>query len=80
MEAKAIFGENVRRIRKEAGVSQEQLAFDAGVAKSYMSEVETGRRNPTIEMIGRLAKALNVSAAKLVEGIPELLGNNASHQ
>lgn len=73
MEAKAIFGANVRKARKAAGVSQERLALDAGVARSYMSDLERGIRNPTVEVIGRLALALNVRAAILVEGIPERL-------
>ena len=73
MEAKAIFGANVRKARKAAGISQERLALDADVARSYMSDLERGVRNPTVEVIGRLAMALNVGAAVLVEGIPERL-------
>ena len=74
MDAKGIFGANVRRARKAAGFSQEHLAFQAGLARSYMSDVERGRRNPTIEIVGRIAGALGISATLLVEGIPELLG------
>lgn len=76
MEAKAIFGENVRRARKAAGLSQEQLADDAGVGRSYMSDIECGRRNPSIEIIGRIALALHISAACLVDGIPDRLNGS----
>ncbi len=78
MEAKVIFGENVRRARKAAGVSQEALAVDAKLAKSYMSDVERGRRNPTVEVVGRIALALGVSASVLVEGIPERITGEAA--
>jgi len=74
MDAKEIFGRNVCRERKAAGMSQEHLAFKAGLARSYMSDVERGRRNPTVEVIGRIAAALSVPAGVLVEGIPEMLG------
>lgn len=73
MDAKGIFGRNVRRARKAAGFSQEHLAFQSGLARSYMSDVERGQRNPTVEIIGRISAALGVSASVLVEGIPELV-------
>lgn len=71
MEAQVIFGENVRRARKAAGMSQEALAVDARLAKSYMSDVERGRRNPTVNVVSRIARALGIGAAELMEGIPE---------
>lgn len=78
MDAKAIFGENVRRARKAAGLSQEDLAFQAGLARSYMSDVERGQRNPTVRVIGQIAAALKISAAPLVEGIPEKIVETGS--
>lgn len=78
MEAKAIFGDNVRRARKAAGLSQEDLAFQAGLARSYMSDVERGQRNPTVKVIGQIAAALKISAALLVEGIPEKIVETGS--
>lgn len=77
MDAKEIFGHNVRRARKAAGLSQEDLAFQAGLARSYMSDVERGQRNPTVKVIGQIAAALKVSAALLVEGIPEKIVEKA---
>jgi transcriptional regulator with XRE-family HTH domain len=78
MEAKAIFAKNVRRARKAAGLTQEVLSFRAGVGRSYMSDLECGRRSPSIEMIARLAQALEVTAADLVEGIPELVSEQSA--
>lgn len=71
MEAKAIFGRNVQRARKTAGLTQEALAVDAKMAKSYLSDVERGRRNPTIEVVSRIALALDIEAAALMDGIPD---------
>lgn len=71
MDAKKIFGENVRRERKAARISQEDLAFQAGLARSYMSDVERGTRNPTVKIIAKIAAALKVSSTRLVDGIPE---------
>ncbi|MBY8821055.1 helix-turn-helix domain-containing protein [Sphingomonas colocasiae] len=71
MDAQTIFGNNVRQARVASGMSQEELAFQAGLARSYMSDVERGRRNPTVKIVGQIAAALKVSASVLVEGIPE---------
>lgn len=61
------FGINVRRVRKEAGHSQEEFADLAGVARSYMSDVERGVRNPTLKVVERMAKALGVEPARLLD-------------
>ena len=53
-------GANVRRYRKEAGQSQEALADAAGVARSYMSDVERGARNPTLKIVERIALSLQI--------------------
>lgn len=71
MEAREIFGENVRRERNAAGISQEELAFRAGLARSYMSDVERGERNPTVKIIARISAALKIKGGTLVDGIPE---------
>jgi transcriptional regulator with XRE-family HTH domain len=60
------FGLNVKKLRKEAGLSQEAFADRAGLARSYMSDVETGRRNPTLKVVERIAGALEVPADALL--------------
>lgn len=57
----------MRRLRKEAGYSQEAFADRAKLARSYMSEVEVGRRNPTLRIVERIADALEVSPSSLLE-------------
>ncbi|WP_313453314.1 helix-turn-helix transcriptional regulator [Brevundimonas sp.] len=61
------FGKNVRALRDAAGLSQEELAFQAGMKRSYLSDLERGTRNPTVRALGRLAIALNVPPSKLLE-------------
>ena len=67
MDLVVLLGRNVRTWRLERGMSQEQLALDAGMKRSYVSEVERGLRNPTVRALGRLAKALNVEPALLLD-------------
>jgi transcriptional regulator with XRE-family HTH domain len=65
MDLSKILGRNVRRVRETLGASQEEIAFRAGMNRAYLSDVERGARNPTVKIVGRLAKALNVDAAEL---------------
>ncbi len=61
MDVLALLGRNVREQRQAHGLSQEQLALDAGMKRSYLSELERGLRNPTVRALGRLATALGVA-------------------
>ena len=57
---------NVRRVRKERGLTQEELAHLAGVNRNYVGMIERRENSPTIDMIERLASALNVDAISLL--------------
>lgn len=59
------FGRNVRAARKEKGWTQEQLAFEAGIKRAYLSEIEGGKRNPTLDVVEKIASALSVEAISL---------------
>lgn len=61
-----VLAENVRRARKASGLSQELLAFKAGLDRTYISQVERRQRNITIVVLDRLAKALGTSASRLL--------------
>jgi transcriptional regulator with XRE-family HTH domain len=63
----ALLAANVRRKRKAAGLSQEELAFDAGLDRTYISQVERKQRNVTIIVLARLAKALNATPGQLLQ-------------
>ncbi|MBU6464278.1 MAG: helix-turn-helix transcriptional regulator [Bradyrhizobium sp.] len=61
-----VVAETVRRARKAAGLSQEELAFEAGLDRTYISQVERGKRNVTIVVLARIAKALETTPDKLL--------------
>ena len=61
------FGKNVRRVRKERDLSQEALADEVGLAVTYVGQIERGTRNPTLEIVERLARALRVKPLDLLQ-------------
>ena len=61
------FGKRVRKARKAKGLSQEELAHDADSNRTYISDVERGTRNPSIEAVERIARALDVSMGSLLD-------------
>jgi transcriptional regulator with XRE-family HTH domain len=63
------FGSNVRKIRGASGLTQERLADKADLDPTYISGIERGVRNPSLLIISRLAKALDVSLSELCKGI-----------
>lgn len=64
--AKKVLAENLRRLRTEAGLSQEELADRAGLHRTYVSSVEGGHRNVTLENIFAFAEALGTTPSVLV--------------
>lgn len=67
MDIKSVVGRNVKRYRELKGISQETLAFDADLHRTYVSGVERGVRNPTVLIVAKLATALGVEPCKLLE-------------
>jgi transcriptional regulator with XRE-family HTH domain len=67
MDVVQLLGTNVRRYRKLRGMSQEELSLEAGMKRSYVSDLERGTRNPSVRALGRLATALGVEPATLLE-------------
>jgi len=62
-----VFGERIRTLRQSRGLSQERLADLAGVHRTYLSSLERGERNVSLDNIYALAEALGVSPADLFE-------------
>ncbi len=67
MVLRKVFAQNLRRLRTEKGWSQEDLAYEAGVDRTYVSALERGVYNASISMIEKLAKVLEVEPAALLE-------------
>ncbi|RZJ42881.1 MAG: XRE family transcriptional regulator [Brevundimonas sp.] len=66
MDLVAQLGRNVRAIRISLGLSQEELAFRAGMKRTYLSDLERGVRNPTVRAVERLALAMEIAAHELL--------------
>ena len=71
-DIRSAFGQAVRDIRQERGLSQEGLAERAGMHRTYVGSVERGERNIALLAIGRLAKALDVTMAELLGRVERL--------
>jgi len=67
MDLVRLLGVNVRKLRTAKGMSQEELALDAGMKRSYLSDLERGTRNPSVRALGRLADALDVAPTELLK-------------
>jgi transcriptional regulator with XRE-family HTH domain len=61
------FGNKIRKLRKQKGFSQEELAFQSGLHRTYISDIERGFRNVSLKNIEKIAKALGVNAKDLLE-------------
>lgn len=66
MDMRKLVGGNVRRIRIERQITQEQLAERSGFSQQYLSDLERGRRNPTVVSLYELAQALGTTPVELL--------------
>lgn len=71
MDGRTLVGWNVRRLRVGKGISQERLAFDSGVDRSYLGGLERGEHNPTVDVLERLAATLSVPLKELFSDIAD---------
>lgn len=69
MDVRRRLGLNMRALRAERGLSQEELAFECRLHRTYASGVERGIRNPTVTVVEKIARALKVPASKLLEEV-----------
>lgn len=67
MDMRKLVGRNFARLRREAGLTQEQVEERSGFSQQYLSDLERGKRNPTIVTLYELAQALGVSHVDLVQ-------------
>ncbi|MBM3327444.1 MAG: helix-turn-helix domain-containing protein [Calditrichaeota bacterium] len=66
-----MFGERLKRLRREKGLRQEELASRTGINRSYLSILENDRSSPTMEVVERLAQGLGVSIWTLISTVDE---------
>lgn len=61
------FGQRIQELRKERGLTQEDLAGEVGVDRSYMGFLERGEKNATLDKIGKIAKVLHIKLKELFD-------------
>ena len=62
-------GMRIVYLRKQLGWSEEDLALEAGINKNYLSDLERGRRNPTLRVLEKIAIALGIDVSELTKGL-----------
>jgi transcriptional regulator with XRE-family HTH domain len=67
MDLREVFAANLRRLRHAKGLSQDDLAYEAKVSRSYLSQIEKGVFFASLKIVGRLALALDVEPAELLK-------------
>ena len=65
-------GYRIRYLRQNRGLSIEALALEAEINRNYLGDLERGMRNPTVVVLNKIAKALEIDLSTLFEGIREL--------
>ena len=66
MEIRQRLARNLKKLRTAQGWSQEHYAFEAGIHRTYVSDIERGARNPTITVVEKLAGPLGVTVSELL--------------
>ena len=65
MKLRQIVARNLRVLRKQKGLSQEELAFQAGINRNYVGQIEREEKSPTVDIVEKLATALNAEPVEL---------------
>lgn len=71
MDLRDVFAANLRRLRNEKGLAQDDLAYEAGVSRSYLSQLEKGAFYASLKILEKLAKALGVEPHELIATPPK---------
>ena len=79
MDAAVVFGKVLRQLRIEAGLTQEQLGFEANLRRTYISILELGQQQPSLTTILKLAKPLGKSGQEFMRLVEEEI-NQSQHQ
>ena len=72
MDVAIAFGKVIRELRVKAGLTQEQLGFEADLRRTFISILELGQQQPTLTTIMKLAAALNTTATEVIARVEEL--------
>ena len=67
MDLREVFAANLRRLRHAKGLSQDDLAYEARISRSYLSQIEKGAFYASLKIVGKIAKTLEVEPAELLK-------------
>jgi transcriptional regulator with XRE-family HTH domain len=76
MDLREVFATNLRRLRNAKGLSQDELAYEAEVSRSYLSQLEKGAFHASLKIIGKLADVLEVEPAEFLKLPPSKGGRS----
>ena len=68
-----LLGVALRQARKAAGISQENLAFEARIDRTYVSQLENGHKSPTVDVLFRICPVLGMAASELIAQVEQAL-------
>jgi transcriptional regulator with XRE-family HTH domain len=71
MDLREVFATNLRRLRHAKGLSQDDLAYEAEISRSYLSQIEKGTFFASLKIVGKLAAALEIEPAELLRLPPK---------
>ncbi len=71
-----MLGDELRKARESAELTQEQLAFDADVDRTYISMLENNKKSPTVDMLFRICQATGVAASEIIRRLEESIRKN----
>lgn len=80
MEPAVAFGIVLKRLRKEGGITQKHLAQESGYHTTYISQIERGRKNPSLQTVFRIAKVLEVLPHILIQSTEEEIAQSPPEQ
>lgn len=69
MKIEEQLGMRVRYLRSQKHLTIEEFSFECDLSKNYLCELENGKRNPSLEVLEKIAKALNMSISELTDGL-----------
>ena len=69
MKIEEQLGMRVRYLRNQKHLTIEEFSFECELSKNYLCELENGKRNPSLEVLEKIAKALNMSISELTDGL-----------
>jgi transcriptional regulator with XRE-family HTH domain len=72
MKLRQIVARNLRVLRKQKGLSQEELAFQAGINRNYVGQIERYEKSPTVDVLEKLAAVLDIGPEKLLASLGNL--------